>query len=249
MTNPNMPAPDLVEEIRRLKERVRVLENSSQLENSSFQEPGKIRYFDVDGNVRAVIGELLTDEGGTSVGLGLLIQRADATDIFAAYSGQTAIGYGDGEHAIVVIDDQVQIRDVQGNVPFITRLGDVGLNRPKLQWFMAPLQLLSQMVTVTSGTYGTTHSGYLLRAAKNATVLFRIITDAGTSADVRIIDRTNGDDVLASDSFGGGTDTFASLTGEQNGAIGNGLARLELQARRTAGAGNVYVQVTGCYQD
>lgn len=192
----------------------------------------RVRYPDDEGGDDAVFaGDVYADDGaGPYQGSGLLVEQPDGTDILNVRSDAT-----DGVNA--------RMNDRNGFSAFMVDPAG-GVAWPWMAVMVVPARYTDWPKT-TSGAFETLWAGYVPRANPRVRIDVRHTSDAvDTAGEVR---------VLVGGSTLGGVDDIGFVIAqhfvEATPAAGfGGLMYVEVQARRTAGAGNVMCapyQMTG----
>lgn len=141
---------------------------------------------------------------------------------------------------------QVQVPDGAGpsTQPTVIEVDDDGLEAPYLDF---PLHKSDAPVIVTSGTFiNTWDGGAALVVARAIQVGVTITTDGGTTGEARV---TAGTVTSSAHTLPSGSSAYYAwdLLLEED-TLGSGPLFVAVQARRTSGAGNVYVYQAVCAQ-
>jgi len=214
MADPTLP-PSLAAEIADLKRRLNNLERSQRLPFSSTRG-GAFLFLDDGGGPRLVLGNASVDDDG------LITPQA-------VYG---VVGHGD-----------------DATIGLLLKQGVRGLAYPIIP---IPMTKAGDLVAVTSGTFVTLFETTVDFPAEEVIVaVHAVVTDAGTTGEVRLRDTSSGTTTSAQSipAAYSGVATFKwlhpSLAGlnDQRFVTESRVAPLavEVQARRTGGAGNVNV--------
>lgn len=229
------PVRQLYDRLNKLEAEVRELRATRRLEAASIgaggitvKDGGTVKVIDAAGNTLAVLGDLSSVIGGRR---GVWLGRADGSPAIAVYgTGPDDTGF-------------VGIYDLSGNY-IIT--DDVysrrGLGRPYLQLSVG--EITAPTATTTSGTFTDLLTG---RNSVQHPVLYAYVlvraSDGTTAGEVRLA--LDGTAVGPTIAIAAGEYAFKDVGPfrvPDPGTYGS-LKGLAVQARRTAGAGNVGVRV------
>lgn len=222
----------LHEEIRALTRRVQALETAAPLRNATISDGGQLLVRDRDGENLILIGRsddptLNAPDGNPQ----MLFQLFRST-------GEVALEMFDPLPAVDGFQQFLAIRDRAGNaiVSDDTTSGQ-GLARP---FIPIPFgDYVVPTVTTTSGTFSTNHRASIYKQHPYLIVTLIVQTPSGTAGEVRVWNATAGEQI-------GSTLAVASNTYQQV-IIGPGVVNgdheapldIDIQARRTSGAGTV----------
>jgi hypothetical protein len=255
----SLPPPDnLAAEIADLKRRLAALERHGQLASSSFQEPGKVRFRDADGDVRfmwgadapgeislyyfdgettaqpAVVVGVVYEEGTeTVIGHGLLVQDPETgVDLLQAWRGGTG-GW------------RFRVNNAEGFSS--VRSDEDGLLYPRIPQPFGPAFRGDFKVSDGEGVV-TTAEGYITRSHTQCLVIVRAATGGTATGRWRLYARGSGETlvdwqaVTVSDYW---VQTFTldpTLWPSQHARKNIGL-----EVEVTAGTGSIVAYVAGCY--
>lgn len=229
--------PNLIEIIAALERRVSDLESGNRVGSTSIDK-GSLRVlsgtFEVGTLPQLFFGPVNQNGELTP---GWIFRRADGTTVF------TLSGSDD-------FDQFWAMRDNIGNI-IVSDDGvyNAGLGRP---WLPIPFVSHSSTVptdTTTSGTFtGLLSARYNMQHPKIVAQVLCRASDGSTSGEVRIINATSGDAITSVGTIGLGAYTTLTLGPNNipNADIQEEI-ELEVQARRTAGAGTIGVRMLGCW--
>lgn len=230
----NANEPSLTELVAQLQKRVADLESGNRIGATSIDK----------GNLVITNGALKVGNAvyfgyvttGSDATMGWIFRRADGSPVFSLQGNNAA-------------DQYWAMRDNVGNIIFSDD-GDsnVGIGRP---WLPVPWVPSSGPTppteTTTSGTFTALLSSRFIKQHPKlyAQVLVRA-SDGSTSGEVQIAVSNGGDVIGNVATVGLGYYGLVTITGNLTGAHMTEL-ELEVQARRTAGAGTIGVRMFGCY--
>lgn len=228
---PNVPQ-DLLDELRALQERVRLLEGRSQIRPAlseikggtvTISEGGQLVVNGPSGDL-LFIGRVSPDHPDSSPQQGVIIRRetgAAALSVWSASGGAQALQLYDKDGAIVIADD----------------IGSGGIARPYLStdaWFSATA---APTDTTSSGTFVTLQHLMWKRHHPRVTAGYLVQTSVGTTGEIRLTD--DAANVVAGPvSIGSGSFTWNSVTGTLPGTFLMDTT-LHWQARTTSGGGTI----------
>lgn len=194
--------------IRDLERRLSIIERSDRLGQTSYREPGAVRYRLADGTVVLFLGTV--NVSGEPVGFGMLISDGDGQRRFSASPSGVFLYGPSGTRGLVVSDNQrtllsmdgntrlniftgstdevLQIRDEAGEV--LLEFGDQGVHHPYL-----PVTLGSRGSVELDGTYRAIASGWVRKYATHLRVDVLALVVAGEQVTARL--STSEDGILA----------------------------------------------------
>lgn len=228
----------LMEEIRQLKKRLAALETAAPLRNASISDGGQLVVKDRDGETLILIGrsddpELNAPDGNPQ----MLFQLFRST-------GEVALEMFDPLPQVDGFQQFLAIRDRVGNaiVADDTTSGQ-GLSRPFIgipfgEYIQAPTS------TTTSGSFVTMQRATIYKQHPRLLVkLLAQASAAGTTGEVRLWNSTTGEQIGSTMTVGSGAFIEGFLgPGAVSGAHEDPLD-IDVQARRTAGAGTIGTRV------
>lgn len=230
-------------ELQKLRQEIAELRTARSLENAfigrggvTIGEDGSLIVKDGDGRTVAIVGALPTayNRSDGSRQPGVVLYREDGT--LAAF-------LGDFNATTPPFKQAWQITDRAGNIVMAddTNSGK-GLATP---WVDGGLVLADTDVTrwpqTTSGTFLDVAFGWYRIQNPKMQWVFQYVADAATAGQVRLL--VNGVQVGATQTVGTSFGTWVQYNVTIPGAWSVGdLVSVEVQARRTAGTGSVYVQ-------
>lgn len=208
---------DLVTQLAELERRLRILESSPQLTQSSIKD-GALTTYDASTRRVVVVGKQ-PDTGKWGI------------SVFDATTGNRVVylgEYGSGLYGMFV--DRTP-----GDGVIEANTSD-GIVSP---WLSHAFRRLSDFVAVTSGSFVSTHEA-LVELIQSKAVRVRIpwTTDGGTTGEVRLFLNGSATNVRSLSAGGSGEAEFKWLHGA---TLGTGPQFFQIQARRTGGAGNVNI--------
>lgn len=237
---------DIIEYIKLLEKRIQNLERSQRIGNTSIdggsvvvnngaivaKHPNGVELF------RTGTGStILPFEVNPTQGYVTSIRRANGNLIFEAFSSE-----GGGE-------SMSQLRDRNSN-QILTEdyLTGNGLGRPFIPYrIYKASEWLTPPDIVTSGTFAGV---YIIESNQQHPAVYvnvRVVADAGTAGEVRLQDTFFGNTMWSATittAFNGNLEGSGNITGFR--AYGNNTS-FEVQARRTAGTGNIRLLLVMAY--
>lgn len=232
----------LIEEIRALQRRVQALETSAPLRSASISDGGRLAIKSRDGVDQIILGR--TDDPTRKAPDG------NPQMVFYVYrsTGEAALTLEDAAPAVDGFQQYLAIWDRAGNII----MGDdttsgQGLARPYLPVPFYPF-LNPPSITTNAATFTT-----LMRSAAHAKqhprikVGVTVYADAGTTGEVRLWDATNGVRIGSALTIPANSWADYNIGPADLGGSHMGTVDLDIQARRTGGAGNIGVQVIGAF--
>ncbi|MGW4648033.1 hypothetical protein [Kitasatospora sp. NPDC004289] len=232
---PNVPT-DLLDRIRALEDRLRLVEGRSQTRPALSAITGDVTITDggqlivrtPGGQNILFIGRVAPDHPDTSPQQGLLVRREDGTLALSVWSAS-----GSGAQP-------VQVFDKNGQILFADDITAGGLARPYLStdaWFSATA---APTDTTSSGSFVTLQHLMWKRHHPRVTAGYLVQTSVGTTGEIRLTD--DAANVVAGPiSISSGTFTWSSVTGTLPGTFLMDT-NLHWQARVTGGAGTIGVR-------
>lgn len=232
----------LMAEIRALQRRLQALESAAPLRNASISDGGRLEVKGRDGTAQIILGR--TDDPTRNAPDG------NPQMVFYVYrsTGEIALSMEDGAPAVDGFQQYLAIWDRSGAIIAgdDTTSGQ-GLARPYLPIPFYPY-LDPPAITTTASTFTT-----LMRSAAHAKqhpriqVGVTVQTGSGTTGEVRLWNRTSGVAIgstltIPANSWADYNIGPAALGGAHMDTID-----LDIQARRTGGAGTIGVQVIGAF--
>jgi hypothetical protein len=210
--------------LAKIERRLDALDAARNLGSATIDSPGSLQVRAADGTTRLYAGDLSNGETG------FLLARADGTTAlyFAALSGDAS------PHEIV------RLLDRSGNTLFEEdETGGVGLSRP----YIPPIVQQSSLATVTANSGSLTNLWDIILIKQHPTLEVHgaIFVDAATTGEVDLYDLDNSVVVGAAQSFTA-TSVYFDFIIAPSGSHTQ-VRRFALRGRRTAGAGNVNVQL------
>jgi hypothetical protein len=206
---------DLLARIADLERRIRNLETSPRLTQSSVKD-GAVTFYDAATRRVVVIGKQ-PDTGKWGI------------SVFDALTGNRVVYLGEyGTNLYGMFVDRTP-----GDGVIEANTSD-GIISP---WLTHPFRRLNDFVAVTSGTFVSTHEAAVeLIQSKAARVRIPWTTDGGTTGEVRLFLNGSATNARSLAAGGAGEAEFKWLHGA---TLGSGPQFFQIQARRTGGAGNV----------
>ncbi len=233
---PGSDRDPLFERIRILEQRIKALETAAPLRNASISDGGALIVKDRDGETLIRIGR--SDDPALNAPDGnpqMLFQLYRST-------GEVAFEVIDPLPAVDGFQQFVAIRDRAGNaiVADDTTSGQ-GLSRPFVPVPFADYDVPA--VTTTSGTFTTLQRASIYKQHPRLIVHVLVQTSSGTSGEVRLWNATAGEQIGATEVIA--TNVYVQTFIGPGAVNGDHEAPLDIdvQARRTAGAGTIGTRV------
>lgn len=142
---------------------------------------------------------------------------------------------------------QKALQDASGSVIIGADDGGFGLKRPYLDWrvYRTADETTPPEVT-TSGSFVSLFTCASEPQHPKIRVRYKVVNGAGTSSEIRLVDRTSGTVVAGPDVIGSAVTQEGQLEGSLVAPTLSGSGapmKVDVQARRTGGANNVTVMV------
>jgi hypothetical protein len=244
--------------IRQLERKVQQLDRADRLGNTSFREPGKVRFRDADGDIRflwganqpgdlslfyydgvsadqpaAIVGVVYEQGTDTVIGHGLLVQDpATGKDLLQAWRGGTG-----GWTFRVRVDDGDTLIDVDGDGQAFPRVPQLFV-----EGFAGPtVELADGLRTVSEG--------YVVSTYPAGRMVVRRVVNGTVDARYRVIDNASGTVLVDWQAFtAAGYDTLDFPIDPALWALGSWTRRLvRVEGEVTSGAGSATLHVVGCW--
>lgn len=239
------PPQDIISHFKRLEKRIENLERSQRISNTSIDQgsivvnngaivskhPNGVELF------RAGVGEtVLPFEVDPTQGYLTRIKRGNGQVVFEVFTDN------DGAESRLVMNDR------NGNQIFAEDwLVGKGLARPYIPWGAnKTVDLTTPPDITTSGTFVAVYTVQGILQHPALFVRLKVVADAGTTGEIRLQD-TFFSSTLWSDTIASGS-SIKSGVGTLNGLYSYGqMVGLEIQVRRTSGAGNIRTALVNTY--
>lgn len=214
---------DLVQQIADLKRRISVLEAANRAGATSIDK-GTLVARHTNGNAVFEAGFV----SPTTDGWGFAARRADGGLAWFVYSEEDGDGFWAGldkQGNILISEDGASGQGLA--LPYLPFVWETGVSVP------------SGTETTTSGSFTSSHTAVYLKQHPKVIVMALVrSSDGSTTGEIRLLNTTMGEQIGTTQSIVAGEFSFKIIDGPISGTHLQSM-QLDLQIRRTAGAGTI----------